>query len=91
MNEDSKIINDTDKPLNQENIQPQKVDINVLKARAKELQDKENFRNAIFVVLALIILSWLERGTHKPEVSGSIPLPATILDDRYRFAPIVLQ
>ena len=22
-------------------------------------------------------LSWLERGTHKPEVSGSIPLPAT--------------
>ena len=57
MNEDPKIINDTDKLLNQENIQPQKVDIDVLKARAKELQDKENFRNAIFVVLALIILA----------------------------------
>jgi len=57
MNEDPKIINDTDKPLNQDNIQSQKVDINVLKARAKELQDKENFRNAIFVVLALIILA----------------------------------
>ena len=57
MNEDPKIINDTDKPLNQENIQPQKVDINVLKTRAKELQDKENFRNAIFVVLALIIIA----------------------------------
>ena len=57
MNEDPKIINDTDKPLNQENIQPQKVDINVLKARAKELQDKENFRNAIFAVLVLIILA----------------------------------
>ena len=57
MNEDPKIINDTDKPLNQENIQPQKVDINVLKSRAKELQDKENFRNAIFAVLALIILA----------------------------------
>ena len=57
MNEDPKIINDTDKPLNQENIQPQKVDINVLKARAKELRDKENFRNAIFAVLALIILA----------------------------------
>jgi len=57
MNEDPKIINDTDKPLNQENIQPQKVDINVLKARAKELQDKENFRNTIFTVLALIILA----------------------------------
>ena len=57
MNEDPKIINDTDKPLNQENIQPKKVDINVLKARAKELQDKENFRNTIFLVLALIILA----------------------------------
>jgi len=57
MNKDLKIINDTDKPLNQEIIQPQKVDINVLKARAKELQDKENFRNAIFAVLVLIILS----------------------------------
>ena len=57
MNEDPKIINDHDKPLNQENIQPQKVDINVLKARAKELQDKENFRNAIFAVLVLIILA----------------------------------
>ena len=57
MNEDPKIINDTDKPLNQENIQPQKVDINILKARAKELQDKEKFRNAIFAVLALIILA----------------------------------
>ena len=57
MNEDPKIINDTDKPLNQDNIQSQKVDINVLKARAKELQNKENFRNAIFVVLALIILA----------------------------------
>ena len=57
MNEDPKIINDTDKPLNQETIQPIKVDINVLKARAKELQDKENFRNTIFVVLALIIIA----------------------------------
>ena len=60
MNKESKIINDTDKLLNQENIQPQKVNINVLIARAKELQDKEtfeNFRNAIFAVLALIILA----------------------------------
>ena len=57
MNKDPKIINDTDKRLNQENIQSQKVDINVLKARSKELQDKENFRNAIFAVLVLIILA----------------------------------
>ena len=57
MNKDPKIINDTDKPLNQENIRPQKVDIYVIRARAKELQDKENFRNAIFAVLVLIILA----------------------------------
>ena len=31
-------------------------------------------------------LSWLERGTHKPEGSGSIPLPATILDDWSKIA-----
>jgi hypothetical protein len=57
MNGDPKNINDTDKPLNQENIQPQKVDINAIKARVKKLQDKENFRNAIFAVLVLIILA----------------------------------
>ena len=57
MNEDLKIINDTDKPLNQESIQPKKVDIYVIRARAKKLQDKENFRNAIFAVLVLIILA----------------------------------
>ena len=57
MNEDPKNIDDTDKPLNQENIQSQRVDINVLKARAKEIQDKENFKNTIFAVLALIIIA----------------------------------
>jgi len=56
MNEDPKIINDTDKPLNQENIQPQKVDINVLKARAKAIQDKENFKNTMAIVLILTAL-----------------------------------
>jgi len=62
MNKESKIINDTDKLLNQENIQPQKVNINVLIARAKELQDKEtfeNFRNAIFAALVIIILIYV--------------------------------
>ena len=56
MNEDPKIINDTDKPLNQENIQPQKVDINVLKARAKAIQDKENFKNTTVIILILTAL-----------------------------------
>ena len=57
MNEDPKIINDTDKPLNQENIQPQKVDINVLKARAQEIKDKENLKNSILILVILTILT----------------------------------
>jgi hypothetical protein len=57
MNEDPKIINDTDKPLNQENIQPQKVDINVLKARAQAIQDKENIKNSILVLVVVTILA----------------------------------
>ena len=57
MNEDSKIINDTDKPLNQENIQPQKVDINILKARAQAIQDKENIKNSILILVILIMLA----------------------------------
>ena len=57
MNEDPKIINDTDKPLNQENIQPQKVDINVLKARAQKIQDKENIKNSILIVFILTIFA----------------------------------
>ena len=57
MNKDPKIINDTDKPLNQENIQPQKVDINVLKARAQKIQDKENIKNSILIVFILTIFA----------------------------------
>ena len=57
MNEDPKIINDTDKPLNQENIQPQKVDINVLKARAQAIKDKENIKNSILILVILTILA----------------------------------
>ena len=57
MNGDPKNINDTDKPLNQENIQPQKVDINVLKARAQAIQDKENIKNSILVLVVVTILA----------------------------------
>ena len=42
-----------DKPLKQEEIQNRKVDINVLKARAKAIQDKENLRNTIVIVFFL--------------------------------------
>ena len=45
-----------DKPLKQEEIQNRKVDINVLKARAKAIQDKENFRNTIVIIFFLVVL-----------------------------------
>ena len=57
MNEDPKINNDTDKPLNQENIQSQKVDINIHKARAQAIHDKENIKNSIFIVVILTIFA----------------------------------
>ena len=46
---------DADKPLNSSNIK-KRVDINVLKARAKALQDKENTRNTIIIIFFLISL-----------------------------------
>jgi len=33
-----------------------KVDINVLKARAKEIQDKENLKNSIIIIFFLLVL-----------------------------------
>ena len=45
-----------DKPLKQEEIQNRKVDINVLKARAKAIQDKENIRNTILIIFFLTAL-----------------------------------
>ena len=45
-----------DKPLKQEEIQNRKVDINVLKARAKAIQDKENIKNTIIIIFFLIVL-----------------------------------
>ena len=45
-----------DKPLKQEEIQNRKVDINVLKARAKAIQDKENFKNAIVIIVFIATL-----------------------------------
>ena len=34
----------------------EKVDINVLKARAKAIQDKENFKNTIIIISFLLII-----------------------------------
>ena len=56
MNETPNIINDADKPLKREKNLTQKVDINVLKARAKAIQDKENFKNTVIVIFILSAL-----------------------------------
>ncbi len=45
-----------DKPLKSNNIQNRRVDINVLKARAKAVQDKENTKNTIIIIFFLISL-----------------------------------
>jgi len=57
INENPKIINDTDKPLETDYNQNQKVDINVLKARAKAIQDKENIKNSILILVIFTILA----------------------------------
>ena len=49
-----KIIDESNKPLNPEEIK--KVDINVLKARAKAIEDKENLKNKIAIICFLIVL-----------------------------------
>ena len=56
MNETPKIIDEANKPLLKEKMQVKKVDINVLKARAKEIQDKENLKNSIIIIFFLLIL-----------------------------------
>ena len=45
-----------DKPSKLDELQSGRVDINVLKARAKTTQDKENFKNTIVIIFFLLIL-----------------------------------
>ena len=45
-----------DEPLISTDIENKRVDINVLKARAKSIQDKENIKNTIIIVFFLIAL-----------------------------------
>ena len=56
MNETPNIINDADKPLKREKILTQKVDINVLKARAKAIQDKENIKNTVVIIFFIVAI-----------------------------------
>ena len=45
-----------EKPLETENNLSKRVDINVLKARAKATQDKENTKNTIVIIFFLITI-----------------------------------
>ena len=54
--ENPKIISQTDKSVEQDNNKIQKVDVNILKARAKAIQDKENFKNTTVIILILTAL-----------------------------------
>ena len=56
MNVTPKTIDDMDKPSKQEEINNQKVDINVLKARAKAIQDKEKLKNFFIIIFFLSII-----------------------------------
>ena len=56
MSETPNIIGEADRPLKSENVQTKRVDINVLKARAKAIQDKENLKNSVVVIFFLIVL-----------------------------------
>ena len=56
MNATPKIIDEADKPLNSKEIEKKKVDINILKARAKAIEDKENFKNKIAIAFFLLAL-----------------------------------
>ena len=48
-----------EKPLKNQNNYSKRVDINILKARAKAIQDKENFKNSIIIISFLVALGVL--------------------------------
>ena len=50
------LTKNADEPLISTDIENKRVDINVLKARAKSIQDKENIKNTIIIVFFLIAL-----------------------------------
>ena len=56
LEETPNLQNIADKPLKFDKSQNRRVDINVLKARAKAVQDKENTKNTIIIILFLITL-----------------------------------
>ena len=49
-------LNVSEKPLKSNNIHNNRVDINVLKARAKKIQDKQNIKNTIVIIFFLMAI-----------------------------------
>ena len=45
-----------DKPLKTDIIQNKRVDINILKARAKAIQDKENIKNTVVIIFFIVAI-----------------------------------
>ena len=56
MNQTPNITDNTDKVLKSDETSTQKVDINVLKARAKAIKDKESLTNNIFIGSIILVL-----------------------------------
>ena len=56
MNETPKIIDVSEKPLKYDNIKKKRVDINILKARAQSIQNKENLKNSLVIIFFLLAL-----------------------------------
>ena len=54
--ETPKDINAAEKPLENRNYKHRKVDINILKARAQEIQNKENKMNILIFIFSLLVL-----------------------------------
>ena len=49
-------VEEANKPLKTEKLESKRVDINVLKARAKAIQDKQNIKNTISIIFILVSL-----------------------------------
>ena len=54
--ETPKDVNVAEKPLENRNYKHRKVDINILKARAQEIQNKENKKNILIFIFSLLVL-----------------------------------
>ena len=50
-------IKNTEKPLKTESLRSKKVDINVLKARAQEIENKEHRKNIVIFIFFLTIIA----------------------------------